>query len=35
MPAFQGQVSEENLLQLIAYIRTLKPAAPGGGGPQQ
>jgi cytochrome c oxidase subunit 2 len=35
MPAFQGQVSEENLLQLIAYIRTLKPAAPDGGGPQQ
>jgi cytochrome c oxidase subunit 2 len=35
MPAFQGQVSEENLLQLIAYIRTLKPAAPAGGGPQQ
>jgi len=35
MPAFQGQLSEENLLQLIAYIRTLKPAAPDGGGPQQ
>jgi cytochrome c oxidase subunit 2 len=28
MPAFQGMVSEENLMQLIAYIRTLKPAAP-------
>ena len=28
MPAFQGMVSEENLLQLIAYIKTLKPAAP-------
>jgi cytochrome c oxidase subunit 2 len=27
MPAFQGMVSEENLLQLIAYIKTLKPAA--------
>lgn len=28
MPAFQGMVSEENLMQLIAYIKTLKPAAP-------
>ncbi len=28
MPAFQGMVSEENLMQLIAYIRTLKPASP-------
>jgi cytochrome c oxidase subunit 2 len=28
MPTFQGTVSEENLLQLIAYIKTLKPAAP-------
>jgi cytochrome c oxidase subunit 2 len=28
MPAFQGMVSEENLLQLVAYIKTLKPAAP-------
>jgi cytochrome c oxidase subunit 2 len=33
MPVFQGMVSEENLLQLIAYIKTLKaepagPAAP-------
>jgi cytochrome c oxidase subunit 2 len=28
MPAFQGMVSEENLMQLIAYIRTLKPAQP-------
>jgi cytochrome c oxidase subunit 2 len=26
MPAFQGMVSEENLMQLIAYIKTLKPA---------
>jgi cytochrome c oxidase subunit 2 len=24
MPPFQGMVSEENLLQLIAYIKTLK-----------
>ncbi|MEZ5319199.1 MAG: cytochrome c oxidase subunit II [Vicinamibacterales bacterium] len=31
MPAFQGQISEENLMQLIAYIKTLKPAAPAGG----
>jgi cytochrome c oxidase subunit 2 len=29
MPTYQGLVSEEGLLQLIAYIRTLK--APGGG----
>ena len=28
MPAFQGMVSEENLLQLIAYIKSLKPATP-------
>jgi cytochrome c oxidase subunit II len=30
MPVFQGMVSEENLLQLIAYIKTLKaePVAP-------
>jgi cytochrome c oxidase subunit II len=28
MPAFQGMVSEENLMQLVAYIRTLKPAEP-------
>jgi cytochrome c oxidase subunit 2 len=28
MPPFQGMVSEENLMQLIAYIRTLKPAQP-------
>jgi cytochrome c oxidase subunit 2 len=29
MPAFQGMVTEENLLQLIAYIKTLKPAPAG------
>ncbi len=34
MPAFQGMVSEENILQLIAYIKTLKPEAPAGGGQQ-
>ena len=29
MPSFQGMVSEENLMQLIAYIKTLKrPEAP-------
>jgi cytochrome c oxidase subunit 2 len=28
MPTFQGTVSEENLLQLIAYIKTLKLKAP-------
>jgi cytochrome c oxidase subunit 2 len=26
MPTFQGMVTEENLIQLIAYIKTLKPA---------
>ena len=31
MPTFQGMVTEENLMQLIAYIKTLKPAAPAGG----
>jgi cytochrome c oxidase subunit 2 len=30
MPTFQGTVSEENLLQLIAYIKTLKLKAPAG-----
>jgi cytochrome c oxidase subunit 2 len=32
MPAFQGMVSEENLMELIAYIKTLKPAAPAAAG---
>jgi len=32
MPTFQGMVTEENLMQLIAYIKTLKPAAPGDAG---
>jgi cytochrome c oxidase subunit 2 len=32
MPPYQGMISEENLMQLVAYIRTLKPAAPTGGG---
>ncbi|GAC1401159.1 MAG: cytochrome c oxidase subunit II [Pyrinomonadaceae bacterium] len=33
MPTFQGQVSEEQLLQLIAYIKSIGPtqSAPGGG----
>jgi len=34
MPAFQGLVSEENVLQLIAYIKTLRPEAPVVGGQQ-
>ena len=29
MPTFQGQMGEEDLLQIIAYIKTLKPAAGG------
>jgi cytochrome c oxidase subunit 2 len=27
MPAFQGQISEENLMQLLAYVKSLKPAS--------
>jgi cytochrome c oxidase subunit 2 len=30
MPPWQGMVSEENLLQLIAYIKSLRPAEAGG-----
>ncbi len=26
MPPFQGLISEEQLMQLIAYVKTLKPA---------
>jgi cytochrome c oxidase subunit 2 len=26
MPTFQGQVSEDQLLQLLAYVRSQKPA---------
>ena len=32
MPTFQGLVSEEQLLQLIAYVRSLGEAAPGTAG---
>ena len=28
MPPFQGTISEENLIQIIAYIKTLKASAP-------
>ena len=31
MPPFQGQINEENLVQLIAYIRTLKKTPPAQG----
>jgi len=27
MPTFQGQISEEGLLQIIAYIKSLKRGA--------
>jgi cytochrome c oxidase subunit II len=27
MPPFQGRITEEQLMQLIAYVKTLKPAA--------
>ena len=30
MPTFQGQVSEEQLLQLLTYIKSLSPAASSG-----
>jgi cytochrome c oxidase subunit 2 len=35
MPTFQGQISEEGLLQLVAYIKSLeaKPGAPGAATP--
>jgi cytochrome c oxidase subunit 2 len=33
MPTFQGLVSEEQLLQLIAYVRSLGEAKPGTAGP--
>jgi cytochrome c oxidase subunit 2 len=29
MPTFQGTVSEEQIMQLIAYVKSLKPAGPG------
>jgi hypothetical protein len=27
MPTFQGVMTEEQMMQIIAYIKTLKPAA--------
>lgn len=33
MPSFQGQISEEDLLQIIAYIRSLKTGTEGDGTP--
>jgi cytochrome c oxidase subunit 2 len=35
MPTFQGQLNEEQILQLIAYIRSLNPQAEGGSGTTQ
>ena len=36
MPNFKGQISEENVIQLIAYIKSLTPATPASQqGPQQ
>jgi cytochrome c oxidase subunit 2 len=32
MPTFKGQLNEEQILQLIAYIKSLGPAAAGGEG---
>jgi cytochrome c oxidase subunit 2 len=32
MPTFQGQLSEEQVLQLVAYIRSLQPAEQGAAG---
>jgi cytochrome c oxidase subunit 2 len=34
MPTFQGLISEEGLLQLVAYIKSLTPTNPPGGAPQ-
>ena len=31
MPTFQGQLSEEELTQLVAYIKSLAPKPAGGG----
>jgi cytochrome c oxidase subunit II len=31
MPAFQGQISEENLMQLVEYLKALKPVGPASG----
>ncbi|MBV8864763.1 MAG: cytochrome c oxidase subunit II, partial [Acidobacteriaceae bacterium] len=28
MPVFKGQLSEENVIQLIAYIKSLSPTTP-------
>jgi cytochrome c oxidase subunit 2 len=33
MPTFQGQLSEEQILQLVAYIRSLGPQVPQQGAP--
>ena len=36
MPNFKGQIAEENVIQLIAYIKSLSPSAPASQvGPQQ
>ena len=32
MPTFQGLISEEGLLQLVAYVKSLSKAAPSPGG---
>ena len=32
MPTFQGLVTEEGVLQLIEYIKSLSPAPAGGAG---
>jgi cytochrome c oxidase subunit 2 len=29
MPSFQGEIAEEDLLEIIAYIKSLRDAAPG------
>jgi mono/diheme cytochrome c family protein len=33
MPAFQGLVSEEQLLELVEYVKSLQSAAPGDAAP--
>jgi len=32
MPTYEGQIGEEEIMQLVAYIKSLKPAAPAAGG---
>jgi cytochrome c oxidase subunit 2 len=35
MPSFQGQISEEQLIQMLAYLKSLTPQQPTTGGPAE